>query len=170
MAYHQHIAAAVTVAIGVWMLRNFLRVSAMSTNTPPVPTIVKSEQEWKQILSPEQYHVLRDKGTERPGTGALLKNKETGVYKCAGCGTELYKSETKFDSGCGWPAFFDNIPDRVVRHEDNTLGMRRVEITCSACGGHLGHVFEGEGFDTPTDERHCVNSLSLRFEGGSKDD
>eukprot|EP00736_Rhodelphis_marinus_P006044 Rmarinus@m.438 len=101
MAYHQHIAAAVTVAIGVWMLRNFLRVSAMSTNTPPVPTIVKSEQEWKQILSPEQYHVLRDKGTERPGTGALLKNKETGVYKCAGCGTELYKSETKFDSGCG---------------------------------------------------------------------
>ncbi|PPQ62872.1 hypothetical protein CVT24_006270 [Panaeolus cyanescens] len=126
-------------------------------------TIKKSESEWRAVLSPEQFRILRQKGTERPGTGEYNKHKADGVYSCAGCNTPLYKSTTKFDSGCGWPAFFDAIPGAVSRHEDNTLGMSRIEITCTACGGHLGHVFKGEGFGTPTDERHCVNSVSLKF-------
>jgi len=123
----------------------------------------KSEQEWRAVLSPEQFRILRQKGTEAPGTGEYDSFYESGVYSCAGCGTPLYKSATKFKSGCGWPAFFDAIPGAVTRYEDKTLGMVRIEITCTACGGHLGHVFKGEGFSTPTDERHCVNSISLKF-------
>jgi len=123
----------------------------------------KSEQEWRAVLSPEQFRILRQKGTEAPGTGEYDSFYESGVYSCAGCGTPLYKSATKFKSGCGWPAFFDAIPGAVTRYEDKTLGMVRTEITCTACGGHLGHVFKGEGFSTPTDERHCVNSISLKF-------
>ncbi|GFR51530.1 hypothetical protein Agub_g13947 [Astrephomene gubernaculifera] len=119
---------------------------------------------WKQILSAEEFHILRQKGTERAGTGKYNKFYEDGVYKCAGCGTPLYKSETKFNSGCGWPAFYDEIPGAVERHVDESYGMRRVEITCANCGGHLGHVFEGEGFPTPTNQRHCVNSVSIKFE------
>jgi len=126
----------------------------------------KSESEWRAILSLEQFRVLREKGTERPGTGEYNKHKEEGVYTCAGCGTPLYKSTTKFDSGCGWPAFFYAIPGAVSRHEDRAMGMTRIEITCTACGGHLGHVFKGEGFNTPTDERHCVNSVSMKFGKG----
>jgi len=125
----------------------------------------KSESEWRAILSPEQFRILRQKGTERPGTGEYEHHKEQGVYSCAGCGTPLYKSSTKFSSGCGWPAFFDAIPGAVNRHEDKSMGMTRIEIICTACGGHLGHVFKGEGFSTPTDERHCVNSVSLKFHG-----
>ncbi|KAI8066317.1 peptide methionine sulfoxide reductase B2, chloroplastic [Gongronella butleri] len=124
---------------------------------------MKSEQEWQAILTPEQFRVLRQKGTERPGTGEYNKHTQQGTYDCAGCGAALYKSDTKFDSGCGWPAFFDAVPGAVVRHEDNTMGMQRIEICCANCGGHLGHVFKGEGFPTPTNERHCVNSISLRF-------
>ncbi|KAI0331453.1 methionine sulfoxide reductase [Cubamyces sp. BRFM 1775] len=127
------------------------------------PSKQKSESEWRAILSPEQFRILREKGTERAGTGKYDKFSEEGVYTCAGCGTPLYKSTTKFNSGCGWPAFFDAIPGAVQRHEDRSFGMTRVEITCAACGGHLGHVFKGEGFPTPTDERHCVNSISLNF-------
>jgi peptide-methionine (R)-S-oxide reductase len=122
-----------------------------------------TEEEWRARLSPEQFRVLRQKGTERPGTGQYNKHFEEGVYTCAACNTPLYKSTTKFDSGCGWPAFFDAIPGAITRHEDNTHGMRRIEIVCTNCGGHLGHVFKGEGFRTPTDERHCVNSVSLTF-------
>lgn len=125
----------------------------------------KSESEWRAVLTPEQFRVLRKKGTERPGTGEYEDHKESGVYSCAGCNTPLYKSDTKFSSGCGWPAFFDAIPGAVTRHEDSSHGMTRVEITCTACGGHLGHVFKGERFKTPTDERHCVNSVSLKFHG-----
>ncbi|KAG8958009.1 Peptide methionine sulfoxide reductase B5 [Tulasnella sp. 419] len=126
----------------------------------------KSESEWRAILNPEQFRILRQKGTEMPGVGAYDKFYQDGVYNCAGCGTPLYKSTTKFKSGCGWPAFFDAIPGAVSRHEDISLGMTRIEITCTACGGHLGHVFKGEGFNTPTDERHCVNSISLKFQEG----
>ncbi|THU86251.1 peptide methionine sulfoxide reductase msrB [Dendrothele bispora CBS 962.96] len=126
-------------------------------------TKAKSEEEWRAVLSPEQFRILRQKGTERAGTGEYDKHYESGVYECAGCGTPIYKSDTKFKSGCGWPAFFDAIPGAVVRHEDHSFGMLRTEITCAACGGHLGHVFKGEGFPTPTDERHCVNSISLKF-------
>ncbi|KDQ26912.1 hypothetical protein PLEOSDRAFT_1043291 [Pleurotus ostreatus PC15] len=125
--------------------------------------VQKPESEWRAILSPEQFRVLRQKGTERPDTGKYNKHTAQGIYTCAGCGTPLYQSTTKFDSGCGWPAFFDAIPGAVSRHEDRSLGTIRTEITCTACGGHLGHVFKGEGFPTPTDERHCVNSVSLKF-------
>ncbi|KZT27734.1 SelR-domain-containing protein [Neolentinus lepideus HHB14362 ss-1] len=123
----------------------------------------KPEDEWRAVLSPQQFRVLRQKGTEPAHTGQYDKFKAQGVYECAGCGTPLYKSTTKFDSGCGWPAFFDAIPGAINRHDDISLGMVRTEITCAACGGHLGHVFKGEGFPTPTDERHCVNSISLKF-------
>ncbi|KAJ1911471.1 Peptide methionine sulfoxide reductase B5 [Tieghemiomyces parasiticus] len=129
----------------------------------------KSEQEWQAILSPEQFRILREKGTEAPGTGEYNKFNEPGVYTCAGCGTPLYKSTTKFDSGCGWPAFFDAIPGAVHRQPDNSGGRQRTEITCTACGGHLGHVFKGEGFDVPTDERHCVNSVSVKFHDDDKE-
>ncbi|KAI0065596.1 peptide methionine sulfoxide reductase msrB [Artomyces pyxidatus] len=123
----------------------------------------KSDAEWRAILSPEQFRVIRQKGTERAGSGEYEHFTEEGTYTCAACHTPLYKSATKFDSGCGWPAFFDAIPGAVSRHEDKAFGMTRIEITCTACGGHLGHVFKGEGFKTPTDERHCVNSVSLKF-------
>jgi len=127
-------------------------------------SVQKSDEEWRAILSKEQFRILRQKGTEAAGTGEYDKHKEDGVYECAACGTPLYKSTTKFNSGCGWPAFFDAIPGAVQRHEDKSFGMTRIEITCAACGGHLGHVFKGEGFKTPTDERHCVNSISLNFD------
>jgi len=123
----------------------------------------KPDSEWRAILSPEQFRILRQKGTERAGTGEYENLKDQGVYSCAGCGTALYKSDTKFSSGCGWPAFFDAVPGAVSRHEDKSFGITRTEITCTACGGHLGHIFKGEGFPTPTDERHCVNSVSLKF-------
>ncbi|KDP35934.1 hypothetical protein JCGZ_09906 [Jatropha curcas] len=124
-------------------------------------SVQKSDEEWRAILSREQFRILREKGTEYPGTGEYDKFFEEGVYKCAGCGTPLYKSTTKFNSGCGWPAFFEGLPGAINRTPDPD--GRRIEITCAACGGHLGHVFKGEGFPTPTDERHCVNSISLKF-------
>ncbi|KAJ5661969.1 uncharacterized protein N7477_009585 [Penicillium maclennaniae] len=124
----------------------------------------RSEDQWRAVLNPEQFRILREKGTERPGTGEYDQHHPTkGVYNCAGCDAPLYTAEQKFKSGCGWPAYFDSIPGAVKRHVDTTFGMKRTEIVCSNCGGHLGHVFEGEGYPTPTDERHCVNSVSLRF-------
>ncbi|CCL99691.1 uncharacterized protein FIBRA_01712 [Fibroporia radiculosa] len=129
------------------------------------PSKIKSDSEWRAILSPEQFRILRQKGTEPAGTGKYEHSKDQGVFTCTGCGTPLYKSSTKFDSGT--PSLFDirppAIPGAVSRHEDRSFGMSRIEITCTACGGHLGHVFKGEGFRTPTDERHCVNSVSLNF-------
>ncbi|XP_054779237.1 peptide methionine sulfoxide reductase B5-like [Prosopis cineraria] len=124
-------------------------------------SVQKSEEEWRAVLSPEQFHILRQKGTEYPGTGEYDKFFDEGIYNCAGCGTPLYKSTTKFNSGCGWPAFYEGLPGAINRTPDPD-GMR-IEITCAACGGHLGHVFKNEGFPTPTNERHCVNSISLKF-------
>lgn len=124
----------------------------------------KSEEEWRAQLTPEQFRILRKKGTEMAGTGELDDHfAKEGVYECAGCGTPLYTAETKFNSGCGWPAFFDAIPGAVTQHEDTTFGMKRIEITCTNCGGHLGHLFKGEGYKTPTNERACVNSVSIKF-------
>lgn len=126
-------------------------------------TINKTEQEWKENLSDEQYYILREKGTERPNTGKFLLHKENGVYTCAGCGNELFSSDMKFDSHCGWPSFDKEIAGgKIVQVEDNSLGMRRVEIMCAKCGGHLGHIFN----DGPTETgmRYCVNSGSLGFE------
>lgn len=125
-------------------------------------TIVKSEADWKRQLTPEQYYILREKGTERPFTGKLLMNEENGVYKCAGCGNILFSSGSKFDSHCGWPSFDREIAEgKINKHRDTSHGMIRVEITCARCNGHLGHVFD----DGPTDTglRYCVNSLSLEF-------
>ncbi|KAG0615072.1 hypothetical protein M758_5G012600 [Ceratodon purpureus] len=138
----------------------------MAAAGEPGTAVQKSEDEWRAILSPEQFRILRQKGTEYPGTGAYNKTKDDGTYECAGCGTPLYKSTTKFDSGCGWPAFFEGIPGAI--NETRDPDGRRVEITCAACGGHLGHVFKGEGFKTPTDARHCVNSVSLKFTPGNQ--
>jgi peptide-methionine (R)-S-oxide reductase len=120
----------------------------------------------------EQFRVLRKQGTEAPYTGKYDQHSpSTGVYTCAACDAPLYTADQKFKSGCGWPAFFDTVPGAVTRHSDRTFGMERIEIVCSNCGGHLGHVFKGEGYPTPTDERHCVNSVSLNFkedEGAAK--
>ncbi|MFI2650338.1 peptide-methionine (R)-S-oxide reductase MsrB [Micromonospora fulviviridis] len=123
----------------------------------------RTEDEWRVRLSPEEFRVLREAGTERPWTGEYVDTKTSGVYHCRACGAELFRSEDKFDSHCGWPSFDDAIPGAVKEIPDNTLGMRRVEIRCARCDSHLGHVFEGEGF-TPKDTRHCVNSISVRLE------
>ncbi|HEY3783259.1 MAG TPA: peptide-methionine (R)-S-oxide reductase MsrB [Fimbriimonadaceae bacterium] len=124
--------------------------------------VEKNEQDWKEALTPEQYHVLREKGTERAFTGKYWNLKDDGTYLCAGCGTELFNSETKFDSGCGWPSFYDGLDkDKIVETVDNTFGMQRVEVTCAKCGGHLGHVFP-DG-PRPTGLRYCINSASLDF-------
>ncbi|WVQ78495.1 methionine-R-sulfoxide reductase [Cryptococcus sp. DSM 104549] len=139
-----------------------------SSTTPkdmPEPKVQKTDEEWHAVLSPEQFRVIRGKGTERPGSSPYDHSFEEGVYNCAACDAPLYTSKTKFQSGCGWPAFYDTVPGAVVRHEDRTLGMTRTEITCANCGGHLGHVFKGEGFPNPIDERHCVNGISLTFKG-----
>ena len=123
----------------------------------------KSEQEWRNILTPEQFAVLREKATEAPFSGEYDGLYADGIYACGACGQVLFDSGTKFDAQCGWPSFYDARPGAVEFHEDTSLGMRRTEVVCSNCGSHLGHIFEGEGFDTPTDRRYCINSLSLKF-------
>jgi peptide-methionine (R)-S-oxide reductase len=123
--------------------------------------IVRSDAEWRAELSPERYHVLREAGTERAFTGALLKNEQSGVYTCAACGNELFDSDTKYDSGSGWPSFYDARPGAVELVEDRSHGMVRTEARCARCESHLGHVFD-DG-PRPTGERYCMNSLSLDF-------
>lgn len=124
---------------------------------------MKSDEQWRQILTPEQFAVMREKATEAPFSGKYDGLYADGVYACAACGQILFDSTTKFDARCGWPSFYDTRPGSVEFHPDDSQGMSRVEVTCSRCGGHLGHVFEGEGYDTPTDTRFCINSLSLSF-------
>ncbi len=127
--------------------------------------IRKTEDEWRAILKPEEFRVLRQAGTERPFTGEYTDTKTQGVYHCRACGAELFRSDTKFDSHCGWPSFYEPTEsDAVILREDLSLGMRRVEVICARCESHLGHVFHGEGYATPTDDRYCINSVSLRLE------
>lgn len=130
----------------------------------PYPT-VRSEDEWAAELSASEYQVLRQAGTERAFTGEYTDTKTRGTYSCRACGAELFTSETKFDSHCGWPSFWSPLAgDAIVEIEDSSLGMRRVEVRCAGCGSHLGHVFEGERYGTPTDLRYCINSISLRLD------
>ncbi len=124
--------------------------------------ILKSEEEWRKQLTPEQYYITRQRGTEPPFTGKLYRNHDDGVYRCVACGAELFQSGTKFESGSGWPSFYLPVNSSVETHEDNSLGMRRVEATCARCGAHLGHVFP-DG-PKPTGLRYCINSASLDFE------
>ena len=125
-------------------------------------TIAKTADEWRAELAPDQYRVLREHGTERPGTSPLNHEKRRGVFDCAGCGTPVYTSETKYDSGSGWPSFFAPIPGAVATTVDRSLGMVRTEVHCATCGGHLGHVFD-DG-PRPTGQRHCINGVALAFE------
>ncbi len=125
--------------------------------------VVKSEEEWKKQLSPEEYRVLREKGTERAWTGEYVHTNDSGMYVCRACGAPLYSSETKYDSHCGWPSFYDAVDSgAIVMTPDNSYGMRRTELTCARCGSHLGHIFD-DG-PQPTGMRHCINSVSLKFE------
>ena len=133
--------------------------------TQSAPKVDLSDSEWREKLTPEEYAVLRQAGTERPFVGEYTDTKTEGVYHCRACGAELFRSAEKFESHCGWPSFFDPADsDAVILHEDTSLGMRRVEVVCATCHSHLGHVFEGEGYPTPTDQRYCINSISLVLE------
>ncbi len=147
----------------------------MSTSTPaqdgakrPDGTdyeTVLSEDQWRERLSADEYHVLREAGTEPAFKGEFTGEKRSGSYSCRACRAELFTSETKFDSQCGWPSFYEpSAKDSVILLEDKSLGGTRTEVRCATCGGHLGHVFEGEGFGTPTDLRYCINSISVNFE------
>lgn len=128
-----------------------------------MPRVDKTEEQWKSELDPERYKVLREKATEAPFSGEYDSVFDAGMYSCAACGAKLFDGKTKFDAQCGWPSFYDAIKGSVEFHEDNSFGTTRTEVTCTNCGGHLGHMFEGEKFTTPTDQRYCINSLSLQF-------
>jgi peptide-methionine (R)-S-oxide reductase len=127
--------------------------------------VIKSDEEWRAILSPAEFRVLRQAGTEPAFIGEYVDTKTEGVYRCRACKAELFRSDTKFESHCGWPSFYAPLAEDRVRYiEDNAFGMKRVEVRCANCDSHLGHVFEGEGYPTPTDQRYCINSISLTLE------
>ena len=133
--------------------------------------VTKSDEEWRAELSPEEYAVLREAGTERPYAGEYTDTKTEGVYSCRACNAELFTSTTKFDSHCGWPSFYSPLAgDSVEFLEDSSLpGRPRVEVRCASCGSHLGHVFEGEGYETPTDQRFCINSIAMNLRSADSD-
>lgn len=134
--------------------------------TIPTPKVLLSDAEWRARLSEAEYHVLREAGTEAPHVGEYTHTTTTGVYRCRACNAELFRSETKFDSHCGWPSFYAPLADDRVRYLSDTSlpGRPRTEVRCASCDSHLGHVFSGEGYDTPTDDRYCINSICLTLE------
>ncbi len=136
------------------------------TPAEPVGQVVKTDAEWKKQLTAEQYHILREAGTERPNGDVYkeFKNQSKGRYHCAGCHALLFSSDHKFDSGCGWPSFYDPAKaENVILKKDSSMGVVRTEVVCAKCSGHLGHVFEGEGYNTPSDQRYCINGGGLIF-------
>ncbi|MGY4843254.1 MULTISPECIES: peptide-methionine (R)-S-oxide reductase MsrB [Kocuria] len=136
----------------------------------PEAAAARTDAQWREQLNPLEYQVLRQAGTERPFTGEYVDTTTQGVYECRACGAELFRSDTKFSSHCGWPSFFAPLAEDRVRYiEDTTMGMKRVEVRCANCDSHMGHVFEGEGYDTPTDLRYCMNSVSLRLVPATQD-
>lgn len=155
----------VVLAATVWVVRAEEKPHTESTAMAK-PEIVKTDDEWKKLLTVEQYDVTRQRGTERP-FGDIYKEFEKqgeGTYYCVCCGAELFTSKEKFHSGCGWPSFYDSSKAKgVLERADDSHGMRRIETLCKRCGAHLGHVFEGEGFKTPTDRRFCINGVALKF-------
>ena len=147
------------------------QIMATSDTKPedPAGKVEKTDEEWKKILTADQYRILRQAGTEAPNGKVYkeFKQQGEGTYHCAGCGALLFSSKEKFDSGCGWPSFYDPAKAENVKTKlDRTLGRTRVEVVCAKCDGHLGHVFEGEGYDTPTDKRYCINGVGLRYVAG----
>lgn len=130
----------------------------------PSPKVALTDDQWREKLTPAEFAVLRQAGTEPANVGEYTDTKTEGVYQCRACGTELFRSSEKFESHCGWPSFFDpSNSDAVLLRPDDTHGMRRVEVLCANCHSHLGHVFTGEGYPTPTDQRYCINSISLKL-------
>jgi len=155
-----------------WLSRQFQRtfggmhVESMPSVRPDGTTydVTKSDEQWREELDPAEYFILRQAGTERPYIGEFVETKTIGTYLCRACNAELFSSDTKFDSHCGWPSFWSPLAgESVIELEDTSAGMRRVEVRCASCGSHLGHVFDGEGYGTPTDQRYCINSISLKL-------
>ena len=142
--------------------KNILLYNAATGQFESIERVEKTDKEWQKILTPEEFDIMRKQGTERAFTGKYWNNKRHGIYKCMACGTDLFKTDTKFESGTGWPSFWQPVSEKnVVLIEDNSLGIRRVEVRCARCGAHLGHVFD-DG-PPPTHQRYCMNSAALKF-------